>query len=75
VIYAGGVTPSESVLDGAGSRIEAFTVTLGSVLMSSCNCGTSSIEAGIPEIVGVTGVSEDVETQVTNKTGDFDLVK
>jgi len=43
--------------------------------VSSCNCGTSSIEAGIPEIVGVTGVSEDVETQVSNKPGDFDLVK
>ena len=71
----GGVTPSESALDGAGSGIEVFTVTLGSVLMSSCNYRTSSVEAGIPEMVGITGVSEDVETQVSNKLGNFDPVK
>ena len=50
-------------------------VTLGSVLVSSCKYGTSSVEAGIPEIVGVIGVSAEVETQVSNKPGDFDPVK
>jgi len=43
--------------------------------VSYCNCGTSSVEVGIPEIVGVNGVSEDVETQVSDKPGDFDPVK
>ena len=69
------MTPFESILDGFGSGIYVFSVTLGSVLMSSCNCGTSSVEVGIPEIVGVTGVSEDVETQVSSKPRDFDPVK
>ena len=75
MIDVGGVTPFESALDGASLGIEVFTITLGLVLMSSRNCGTSSIEAGIPEIVGVTRVSEDVETQVSNKLGDIDPVK
>jgi len=43
--------------------------------MSSCNCGTSYVEVGIPEMVGVTRVSEDIGTQVSNKPGDFDPVK
>jgi len=68
-------TPSESTLDGASSVIEVFTITLGSVLMSSCNCGTSFVKVGIPEMVGVTRVLEDVETQVSNKPIDFDLIK
>ena len=69
------LTPSEPVLDGIGLGIDVFTITVGSVLVSSCNYGTSSVEARIPKIVGVTGVSEDVETQVSNKPGDFDPVK
>ena len=71
----GGVTPSESAVDGVGLGVEVFTVTLGSVLMSSCDCGTSSIKAWIPEMVGVTVVFEDVGTQVPSKPGDFDPVK
>jgi len=43
--------------------------------VSSCNCGASFVEAGVLEIVGVTGVFEDVETQVSSKPGDFDPVK
>ena len=69
------MTPSKSALGGVVSGIEVSTVTLGSVLMSSCNCGTSFVKADVPEIIGVTGVSEDVETQVSNKLGDFDPVK
>ena len=52
-----------------------FTVTLESVLMSSCNNKTSFVETGIPEMVGIIGISKDVETQVSNKPGDFDPVK
>ena len=55
-----GVTPSKSAVDGAGLGLEVFTITLGSVLMSSCGRRTSSIKAGVPEMVGVTGVPEDV---------------
>jgi len=43
--------------------------------MSSYNCRTSSVKAGVPEIIGVTEVSNDVETQVSNKPGDFDPIK
>ena len=53
------VTPSESAVDGVDSRIEAFTVTLGSVLMSPCGHETSSVKAKVPEMVGVTRVPED----------------
>ena len=51
------------------------TVTLGSVLMSSCNCGTFSVKAGVPKIIGVIVVFDDVETQVSNKSGELDSVK
>lgn len=43
--------------------------------MSSCNYGTSSIKANVPEIIGVIVVSDDFETQVSNKSGEFDSVK
>ena len=70
-----GITPSESVVDGADSGIEVFTLTLGSVLLSSSGYGTSSVKAGVPEIFGVTGVSEGVGTLVRTRPGDFELVK
>ncbi len=43
--------------------------------MSFCCCGISSVEAGIPEMFGVTGVSEDVGVLAPTNLGDFDLVK
>ena len=70
-----GITPSESAVDVAGSGIEVFTVTLGSVVMSFCGCGISSVEVGIPEMFGVTGVSDVVGTLVLTLTGDLEPVK
>ena len=70
-----GVTPSELAVDRASLGIGVFTVTLGSVVMSFCGCGISSVEAGIPEMFGVTGVSEDVRVLAPTKLGDFDPVK
>ena len=55
--------------------IEVSTVTLGLVLMSSCNCGTSSVKADVPEMIGVTVVSDDAETKVSNKLDELDSVK
>ena len=52
-----------------------FTVTLGSVLLSSCGYGTSSVEAGIPEMFGVTGVSDGIGTLVLTLPGDFEPFK
>ena len=75
VTDVGGVTPSESAPGGAVSGIEVSTVTLGSVIMSSYNCGTSSVKVDVPEIIGVTVVSDDVETQVSNKSGEFNSIK
>ena len=43
--------------------------------MSSCNYGTSSVKADVPEMIRVTVVSDDVETQVSNKSGELDSVK
>ena len=65
---------SGSTLDGVVSGIEVSNVTLGSVLMSSCSCGTSSLKAYVPEMIGVTVVSDDVETKVSNKPDELDSV-
>ena len=43
--------------------------------MSFCYCGISSVEAGMPEMFGVTGVSEDVGVLAPTNLGDFDPVK
>jgi len=43
--------------------------------MSSCNYRTSFVKEDVPEIIGVTVVSDDVETQVSNKSSELDLVK
>ena len=51
------------------------TVTLGSVLVSSCNYGTSFVKADVQKMIGVTGVSDDVETRVSNKPGELGSVK
>jgi len=64
-----------STLDGVVSGIEVSTITLVSVLMSSCNHGTSSLKADVPEIIRVTRVSDDVETKVSNKPDELDSVK
>ena len=66
---------SGSTLDGFVSGIEVSTVTLGLVLMSSCNCGTSSLKADVPEMIRVTVVSYDVETKVSNKPDELHSVK
>jgi len=43
--------------------------------MSSCSYGTYYVKAYVPGIIGVIVVSDDVETQVSNKSGEFDSVK
>jgi len=43
--------------------------------MSSYNCGTSSLKVDVPEMIGVTVVSDDVETKVSNKPDELDSVK
>ena len=43
--------------------------------MSCYNCGTSPVKANVPEMIRVTVVSDDVETQVSNKPGELDAVK
>jgi len=43
--------------------------------MSSGNCETSSLKVNVPEIIGVTGVSDDVETKVPNNPDELDSIK
>lgn len=43
--------------------------------MSSGNCETSSLKVDVPERIGVTGVSQDVEMNVPNNPYELDSVK
>ena len=52
-----------------------FTLKLGSVILSLGNCRNSCTEAGIPEMFGVTRISEVVGTTVLTLPGDLDPVK
>jgi len=70
-----GTTLSAPVTDETGSVTHVFTLKLGSVILSLGNCRTSSVEAGIPEMFGVTRISEVVGTIVLTLPGDLDLVK
>ena len=66
---------SEPVENGTGSVTQVFTVRLGSVSLSFCGCWASSVEVGVPEMFGVTGVSDVVRTLVLTLTGDLEPVK
>lgn len=70
-----GTTLSEPVTDETGSKTDVFIFKLGSVILSLGNCRTSCVEAGIPEIFGVTRISEVVGTAVLTLPGDLDPVK
>ena len=70
-----GTTLSELVTDETGSVTHVFILKLGSVILSLDNCRTSCVEAGIPEMFGVTRISEVVGTTVLTLLGDLDLVK
>jgi len=70
-----GTTLSEPVTDETGSETHVFTLKLGSAILSLGNCRTSSVEVGIPEIFGVTGISEVVRTLVLTLPRDLDSVK
>jgi len=70
-----GITLYEPITDETGSVAKVFTLKLGSVILSLGDCRTSSIEARIPEMFGVTGISEVVGTLVLTLPGDLEPVK
>lgn len=70
-----GTTIFEQVTDETGSVTHVFILKLGSVILSFGNCRTSCVEAGIPEIFGVTRISEVVGTTILTLPGDLDPVK
>ena len=70
-----GTTLSEPVTDETGLVTHVFTLELGSVILSLGSCRTSCVEAGIPEMFGVTGVSDGVGTLVPTLPGDFEPIK
>ena len=68
----------DGVLNEGSSTISSIAINLGgrgSVLLSSSGCRTSSTRAWIPEMLGVTGVSEGVGIFVPTRLGDFEPVK